>query len=249
MKQGINGKQALFDRAVFRKRLNATDPDRILDREAAGADPAKRGHTAAAAERRADIMAEGADIGAFGAADVQKDVVPFPAEEPELMDHDPSRLALQLAALAGDLIELFPMHLDRGIHGRDLPLLARKAAEHPLKRLVAHIDGTSFDHVAGRILRIGRQSQAERCEIALFIALGKGDRPCRASDKDDQKPGRHRVERPGMADAALVEDPLELDDDVVACPVLLLVDQQDAVHFQTSSMTFRSISRAFSGSP
>ena len=116
--------------------------------------------SAAAAERRADIVAEGADIRPLRAADAQNIVPVRLAEHGELLDRDRARLARDLAAAAGDLIELFAVDLERRIHRRHLHDIPAKLRQHRLKLCAADRTLRAAEHRAGRILRVGRQTKA-----------------------------------------------------------------------------------------
>ena len=187
--------------------------------------PAQGAHHAAAAERRADIVAERADIRPLRAADAQNIVPVRLSEHGELLDRDRTRFARDLAAAAGNLVELFAVDLERRIHRRHLQDVTAKLRQHRLELRAADRTLRAAEHRAGRILRVGRETKAQMCLIALGVVFGKGHRARRAAGKHDQKAGCHRVERAGMSHAPLAEHAAQLCHDVMTRPAGGLIYQ------------------------
>src|SRR5262245_18682640 len=81
-------------------------------------------------QRRADVFGEGADVGALAATDANFEERARDANQLQLTDRDPARLALDAFAPAGELVERHAAALQRGMHRRHLLDLAEKMAEH-----------------------------------------------------------------------------------------------------------------------
>ena len=163
------------------------------------------------------------------------------------MGEDEKRHARDLAAAPGDLIELLPIDLERRIHRRHLQNIPAKLRQRRLQLRAGDAPVTAAEHRAGRVLRVGREAEAQARLLALTVIFGERHRARRAAGKHDQKAGRHRVERAGMAHAPLAEHAAELGHNVVARPVRGLIDQQDPVHAgHTWSMAARIFSTAVS---
>ena len=209
--------------------------------EAAGADAAKGGEVAAAAELRADVVAERADVGALGAADGEARVGDAELVDAEGEDVDEARLALDLLALAGHLVERDAVDLDRGDHRRNLEDVAGEVGRderfEPLARDAGGV--AAGDDLASDVLRVRGCAEAERALVGLVARHGGGGELRAAADEEDQKAGRLRVERASVADLLEPEHPSHRDDDVARGDAGGLVDEQDAVRIGARSGTIR----------
>ena len=77
----------------------------------------------------------------------------------KVVDRDAPRLARNLLALAGKVVELLPVHLDGRVHRRDLLDLAEKARQRRAHLVLRDGHGALFEHFAGRILRVGHKAE------------------------------------------------------------------------------------------
>jgi hypothetical protein len=96
------------------------DPvDRVFDVKGAGAEAAKFGKVCAAAKHSAEVMGDRADIGAFGAGDVEREAGVSVVEEGSL-DGDRDRFSFDFDAFAGEFIEFFAVDFFGRVHRRSL---------------------------------------------------------------------------------------------------------------------------------
>lgn len=158
-----------FLRIVFcRKIQHLLHRDGLRKRKASGPCPAQGRHTAAAAERAAQIVAERAHIRPLGAADAKNILRPLPFQQLQLVDGDAAGLPLDLFAPAGQLIELLAADFNGGIHGRDLLDGAEEALERGLHILPRDGHGMRFEDSPARVLRVGHNAEAKACDVFLF---------------------------------------------------------------------------------
>ena len=134
------------------------------------------------------------------------------------MNGDRARRALDLLALAGKLIELSAADFDGGIHGRNLLDRASEAAQNGLQLFTRDRNRLLAERFAAGVLCIGDKAEAETCDVFLFCRLHEFSRARRASDKNGQYAGRHRVKRPTVADAALMKYTAQLCRHVLTGP-------------------------------
>ena len=88
--------------------------------------PSQGRHTAAAAQKGADVVAKGADVSSLGAVDLQGGLVSFKSQQLDGKNRDAPCLPFHLLPLAGQLIELLASHLNGGVHGRNLLQLSHE---------------------------------------------------------------------------------------------------------------------------
>ena len=186
---------------------------------------------AAAAELRADVVAERADVGALGAADGEARVGDAELVDAEGEDVDEARLALDLLALASHLVEWDAVDLDRGDHRRNLEDVSGEVGgDQGLERFPRDAGGVAAGgDLALDVLRVRGGAEAERALVGLVARHGGGGELGAAADEQDQKSCRLRVERAAVSDLLQPEHPPDGDDDVARRDAGGLVDEQDAV--------------------
>ena len=79
--------------------------------------------------------------------------------ERKVEDRDLARLARDLLALAGKVVELLAVDLDGRVHRRDLLDLAEKARQRRAHLVLRDGHGALFERFAGRILRVGHKAE------------------------------------------------------------------------------------------
>ena len=89
-------------------------------------------------------------------------------------------------------------------------------------------------HLAGRILSIGRFAQNHSGPVTFVGVHQVFDNSSGSSQAYDQHPGRHRVERARVPDFLLPKYPPHLTHHVVRGRPVFLADVQDSIHFKTS---------------
>ena len=124
----MNNQNSIFD-ITFQKN-NASSVICYRSKPATFGAP-QGGHGAAAAQSRADIVTNGAHIGALGAQDAQE-IFSFSRllQKLQLVDGDGAALALHLLSLPGQLVEFFAADLNGGEHGWDLLNVAGEPGQY-----------------------------------------------------------------------------------------------------------------------
>ena len=146
------------------------------------------------------------------------------------------------------LIQLLSTDLYRRIHRRYLLNIPNKAVYGSAHGSFIRQVAAFSDNISAYVLRIGTQPEAKSGYILLAVSLGKFDGSCRTSDENNEQARCKRIERTGVADAPLVQYAAQLCNNVMACPILRLIDEDDPVHQSTSPMADTSILSVSSGS-
>ena len=84
-----------------------------------------------------------------------------------------SRAGRSTSLLAGQVVQLLAVHLDRRVHGRHLLLRTDKAPHHLLYRVFRGIAFAGLEHFAGDILRIRAVAEREPGNVFLSCAAAK----------------------------------------------------------------------------
>ena len=144
---------------------------------------------------------------------------------------DIPRRALDRLALAGKIIQLLSVHLDRGIHRRHLLLRAEECRQRPFDRCAISTYAAGAQRLPGHILRIRAETKRKARLIGFILRRGKVGCLGRAADKYRQHAGRQWVERAAVTDFPRVQNPAQLGHHIMRGKALRLVHQQDAVQF------------------
>ena len=179
----------------------------------------------------AKVIDQCADIGALADLAPQRALlgILIEVEQVHFVHNDIARRTLHLPALAGQIVQLLAVHLDRRIHGRHLLLRTDKAPHHLLYRVFRGIAFAGLEHFAGDILRIRAVAEREPCNVFLILRCGKICCLGRTADEYRQNTGRHRIECAAVTDPARVQNTAQLGNHIVRGKALRLVHQQDAV--------------------
>ena len=188
-------------------------------------------HAAAAAQRLADVLAEGADIGALGAVHPQLQAAILHAQVFQRVDGDGAGLPLHGFAPARQVAELLAVHLQGGIHGRDLQDVAPEGLQGGLDLFAVQRHRVSFQHRAGDVLGIGDKPGAQQGDVFLPGVLEELHPPGGSAHKHGQHPGGHGVEGAAVADPASAVHPAQPGGHILARPAPGLVDDYNSVHF------------------
>ena len=157
------------------------------------------------------------------------------------MNGDGTGLTLHFPALAGQVVELLAVYLDGGVHGGNLENVAPEFGQDSQQVFFCQMHFALGNGLAGDVLGVGGQSEADGGLVDLLRVLEKFHAPGGTAHKDRQNAGGHGVQGAAVADAAGVEDPPQAGDHVVAGPLLGLVDDDDAVHQLFSHLSMASI--------
>ena len=173
----------------------------------------------------------GDDIGPLGAADGEARVGDAELVDAEGEDVDEARLARDLLAAAGLLVERDAVDLDRGDHGRRLEDVAGEVGgDERLEPLARDAGGVAAgDDLSFGVLRGRGGAESERSLVGLVARHGRAGELGAAPDEEDQEARRLRVERAAVADLLQPEHAAHRDDDVARRHAGGLVDEQDAV--------------------
>lgn len=145
------------------------------------------------------------------------------------MNEDIARRAFHLFALAGKVVQLPAVYLDRRVHGRELLLRALKMRKPRPHRRKRRIFAGYLGCFAGSILRIGCVAKRKARDIFFVLRGRKIGRLGRPADKHRQHAGRHRVKRAAVANPAGAQDAAQLGHHVMRSKALRLIHQQNAV--------------------
>ena len=181
------------------------------------------------AERPPEVGGEHPDVRALGAADREVDPVAPPSAELEALDRHVARLALDLDALAGELVERHPAALERRDTSAASAALARRTCA------AARASAASSNAATGG----ARRSSPVRSRVSVAIpsrivprtpSLREEGRDLGGfAEAERQEPARERIERAEMPDLGAAEPALERADDAGRRHALGLVDEEDPV--------------------
>jgi len=161
----------------------------VGDVELADPGAAEPGEMGGNAEGLADIVGEGADVGALGAFDAEADIGRGEIEELEAVDVDELGGAFDGLAFAGEFVQGDAVDLDGGDHGRGLHLVA-EAGLHLFDHVIGGDGGGIVfgDHLAIGVLGIGFDAEAEDAFVGFVVAHDAvGDLGALAEEDDEEE--------------------------------------------------------------
>ena len=215
--------------------------NRLAGGVTASGGPAQRCHTAAAAQCLADILAEGADIGALGTAYPQVNAVSFHTEQCQFVDGDRTGLPFDFPAFSCQIAKLLPIYLEGGVHWRDLQDLPAKTGKHFFQHGAGHERILFRQNRAGNILCVGGDSQPQHGFIGFFCMFKKLYSPGGASYKYRQDSGGHGVQCAAVADPPGLKHTPQFCGHVLTGPALRLIYDYDSIHSLSLSCRAHSI--------
>ena len=223
---------------------SASSGTRLVDGEGADGGAAQVAQVGAAAERGADVGGQRADVGARRARRPRSGSSPARPASPHLeaVDGDRAGLALDLDALAGQLVQALAVDLDRRHHRRHLQDVAgeaRRPRPAPSSSVdAAHVPGAG--DLAGRVERGGLGAEHDHAGVGLGREAEVAQQPGDLADAEEQHAGGVGVERAGVADLAGAEHAAGLGHHVVARPAGRLVDDRQPVRAGRPSLRHQS---------
>ena len=182
-------------------------------------------HGPAAAQSPANVVAQGAHIGALGAPHPDKKVgAAHLLLHRQGVDGDVPGRPLHLSALPGQLVELLSLDLDGGVHGGDLLNVPPEGFQGCLQRLQSDVCGVGLQHRAGGVLGVGDLAQTQAGQVLLLPLAGELHRPGGPAHKHREHPGGHGVQSTRVADAPLAQHPPQLGAHIHTGPILGFID-------------------------
>ena len=154
-------------------------------------------------------MAQGPDIGSFGAGNIESGLREIKIRQFQRMYGHFSGRPVDFFAFPGNLIELFPADLDRRIHRRRLHIVSQKGICRSLQLLKSNLHAAFLQHIAGHILGVCRDSQPDAGFIFFFLGGQHLGQFCRMTEADGKHSFRIRIQGPGMTDFFLLQNSSE----------------------------------------
>jgi hypothetical protein len=154
-----------------------------------------------AADRRAQVFAQRADVGPFRTRDRHARDAAFVPEQPKRVDRDLARVSLDRFAATRQRVESLAADLHRTVHRRDLfdaPGKTRERGAEPragVRRNLRHAHGC-----ARRIGRVRRAPEDERERVRLAPVFDERDQTRRLAERERQHARGHRIERSEVTD-------------------------------------------------
>ena len=154
-----------------------------------------------AAHQFAQIVADGANVGAAPAADGhQHAVVGHFAMEVDALHVYLAQGNLHTLAPAGALVHGHAILLDGAVHAGPLPDIADELPGGRLHRLIAGIAFAGGNDLAGGVLGIGGHAKGALGHVFLFLVHQIIEKPRSLAYHHRQHAGGFRVQRSGVAD-------------------------------------------------
>ena len=151
-------------------------------------------------------------------------------EQLEAVDADAPRRAHDVLAGARALVEAAAADLDRGVHRRDLVVLADARGHGGEHRVAGDVlPRLLVDDDAAAIERVGRRAEARVGDVGLVLAEQERRELGRGADRHRQHAGRDRIERAAVADAVDADTRADVLDGDGRRHAGGLVDDEDAV--------------------
>ena len=160
----------------------------------------------------AKVIDQCADVGALADLTPQRALlgILIEVEQVHFVHNDIACRTLDFPSLAGQIVQLLAVHLDRRIHGRYLLLWADKAPYHLLYCVFRGVAFAGLEHFAGDILRICAVAERKPGNVFLILRCGKICRLGRTADEYRQNTGRHRVQCAAVTDPARMQNAAQL---------------------------------------
>ncbi len=214
----------LHDHLVERLSLGQRERSDRRTAQVAQVGPSPKGMT--------EIVGQGADVGARGAVDLspQNAGLALDLAQRETVDRHRPMLSLHLDALAGQVVQAPPVHFHGRHHRRDLKNVPGECCRRRLRLFEGdpgHV--VAGHHVAARVQGRGLGAQHDLADVGLGQGGEEAQQTGGPAHPEQQDAGGVGVERAGMADLLVVQDPAGLGHDIVRRPPGVLVDDGDAV--------------------
>lgn len=184
--------------------------------EVAAARAAQSRNVGAAAEGLAEVVSEGADVGAGGAVDVELERSGGERDEGKREDHDVDGLEVDGLVLAGELVGGDAVDFLGGDGGRELGLGTGEAAEQGGDVVGGEVDGLGGgEGFAFGIVGGGGEAEEDGGAVGLAVAGVELGEARGAADDEGEDAGGEGVEGAEMADLASAGEAADAVDGVV----------------------------------
>ena len=196
----------------------------MRDRGAAQADQVR-----AAAERRADVFGERADVSALAAAHGDVHLVAGKGIQQQLVYHHAAQFAFYGFAFADVFVERLALVLERAVHRRELLDLAAKSGQHGIDFGLSDLDRMFGGDLAFGIAGGGGLTQAQQGAIG-FVGIQQGIGKFGGfAEADRQQAGGQGIERAGVPGLFGLEQAADFLQRSVGAEFQRLVEQQHTV--------------------
>ena len=221
----------------------------VFQREHAGARALERSHMAAAAQIRADVVTERANVDALAAVHFQTvAAVAQRGGEAHVVHAAGARGHFHALAAPRQLVQPLAAALDGRVHGRPLPYLADEAGQRGAHVRLGDVHAPRLHHRAGGVLRVGDDAQLQFGHVGLLLVDDVVKQPRGRAHAHGQNARGHGVERAAVADGRAARQALAHEHHTVAGRFAQrLVQHEEAVH-QTTSRTRDSTTSTASAS-
>ncbi len=183
----------------------------------------------AAAERRADVGGQHADVGPAADDGDEVDVVIAAIDGFEPVDADRPRRRVEDLAAAGGVVELAAADLHRAERRRRLLRRADLRRHRGRDRLVRHLDRARPRHLAVGIERRGLDPEPEGPLVGLRGLTEEPQQARGPSHADHEQARGHRIERAGVPDLPRAERSADRIDRIVRGHARRLVHEDHAL--------------------
>ena len=226
----VHGLKHASARLGGRQRLDPVEGHGLFHAEPAHRQAPELGDVRAAAERLADVVRQTANIGALGAGDLDLDPVAREVQQPDRVQGHPARLALDLDAGAGKLVERLALVLEGRIHRRHLLDLALETAQRLLDLAPADGHGTMLRRLALAVIRRRALPETKHRPVALVGVEQELRELGGLAEGERQQAGGDGIEAAGMAGLAGIQQALGNLQRRVRGHASRLVEQQHAIY-------------------
>ena len=188
--------------------------------------PSQGGQHTAAAQRLADIMAKGPDIGPLGTGHINDTgpVLRVKFQQVQPVDGHLPGGPFHLFSGPGQLIQPLTIHPNGGIHRRQLVNGAPQRRQGCLQRFFCHRLFAGGKDIAGAVLGIGGHPKADGSGIALILYRHQLHGLGAAAKKERQHTGSHRVQGTAMAYFVAIGNAPHFGHHIKGGPVLRFID-------------------------
>ena len=201
--------------AGLRRAHQDIEPDCLLDSERSDAQPPQVAQVRADAEALAEIVGERSQVGSLRATNENAGVRWIEAGQARLLDVDGARLALDLLARPGQLVEALPLDLARRVHRRSLQDEPDEPAQGVAGLVLAQVPHRPGLQDPPRcVLRVGDLAEPDGGLVLLLAVSDEPGHLGRLADADGQDARAGGIERPGVPAALDLEEALHPADHV-----------------------------------
>ena len=226
--QGI-GRQQPSQAIGFIHRFEIGQRHRASQTQRAAAGAAQTGEVSATAQRLADVLGQGADVGSLAARHVDHQAGILPVDDVDGVNRDLARCALDFETGTGVLVERTAVLLQRRVHRRHLGDRPGEALQHLLDQGPVDVDRPLLQHFALKVAGAGAPTQTQRRAVSLVGIQAYLAELGRSAEAQRQQASGQRIEGSRVTCFLGTQQPLGFLQSVVARPAQWLVEQQHTV--------------------